>query len=86
MDELLLDTTYLLPLFGLGVDLRRFESVFPRLLHAYSVIYNPISLVESKWIMLKLIRRRAQNKDSLLQAYRRGLASSQLTADWDRQL
>ena len=74
MDELLLDTTYLLPVFGLSVDLRQFESRFPQLLHAYSVIYNPVSLVEAKWITLKLIRRHAPNRDSLLQAYRKGLA------------
>ena len=48
MDELLLDTTYVLPIFGLNIELRDFEKTFLKLLKSYSVMYNPISLVEAK--------------------------------------
>lgn len=73
--ELILDTTYLLPLFGIGVGLARYESLFPRLLEAVRVGYNPVSLVEAKWISLRLARDRPDRRDSLLSAYRRGLAA-----------
>jgi hypothetical protein len=73
MDELLLDTTYLLPIFGLKVDLEDFEIIFPELLATRSISFNPIALVESKWIVLKLIRKNPSTKNILLEAYRLGL-------------
>jgi hypothetical protein len=72
--DLLLDTTYLLPAFGVAVRLKGFEERFPKLLERYSVSYNPISLVEAKWIVLKLARERAADRDSLLERYRLGLS------------
>lgn len=73
MDRLLLDTTYLLPVFGVGVGLRRYEELFPRLLERYFVLYNPVSVVEAKWIVLRLCRREPRRRADLLEAYRRGL-------------
>ncbi len=73
MDELLLDTTYLLPIFGIGEGLKGFEDAFPRLLDSYSVAYNPISLLEAKWVALRLARRGQASEDALLAAYRTGL-------------
>ncbi len=73
MDEILLDTTYLLPILGLGVDLRNFANNFGRLLAQYSVLYNPVSLVEAKWITLRLTRRELTKREALLAAYRQGL-------------
>ncbi len=73
MDELLLDTTYVLPIFGLQTDLKDFEKTFPKMLGAHSVSFNPIALVESKWIILKLARRDPSKRDVLLEAYRAGL-------------
>ncbi|MDK2463223.1 MAG: hypothetical protein QI223_00395 [Candidatus Korarchaeota archaeon] len=73
--ELILDTTYLLPIFGVGVGLPRYESLFTRLLETLSVGYNPVSLVEAKWISLGLARDHPDKRDGLLSAYRRGLAA-----------
>lgn len=46
MDSLLLDTTYILPIFGIKVKLKDFEKVFPKLLNERSVMYTPISIVD----------------------------------------
>ena len=73
MDKVLLDTTYLLPVFGIRVKLRRFEELFPRFLEEYSVLYNPISIVEAKWVILKLSRRKREKRLRHLEAYRKGL-------------
>jgi len=72
--DLLLDTTYLLPAFGVSMQLERFEERFPKVLKTYSVSYNPISLVEAKWVVLKLARRRGADRVKLLERYRLGLA------------
>ncbi len=73
MADLLLDTTYLLPMFGVGVGLEGFEERFPNLLETHSVSYNPVSLVEAKWVVLKLGRKRAADRERLLERYRLGL-------------
>jgi hypothetical protein len=73
MDELVLDTSYLLPIFGIKLEFRDFERAFPILLRRYSVVYNPASLVEAKWITLRLARSNASSRDAILQAYRLGL-------------
>lgn len=77
MDELLLDSTYLLPLFGLKVDLKDFVTGFPLLLDAYSVTYHPLALVEGKRVILKLSRKYPSKKKLLLEAYRKGLRTIQ---------
>ena len=51
-DKLLLDTTYLLPLMGVNVRLPRFSTVFKSLIQRTLLFYNPLSLVEAKWIVL----------------------------------
>ena len=71
--ELLLDTTYLLPVFGISVGLRGFESRFDQLLGDYEVLFNPVSLVEAKWIVLKGVRKEPAKKEALLASYRAGL-------------
>ncbi len=73
MDELLLDTTYLLPIFGISAGLRKFEDAFGKLLSSFSVHYNPASLMEAKWIVLRLGRTNSKKRDALLAAYRTGL-------------
>jgi hypothetical protein len=73
MAELFLDTTYLLPVFGVSVGLKGFESRFDELLDDYAVFYNPVSLVEAKWIVLKGIREEPSKKGALLTSYRTGL-------------
>ena len=73
MDKLLLDTTYLLPIFGVRVGLKGFDTMFPLLLDKYSVVYNPISIVEAKWIVLRLSRRQSQERKLILERFREGL-------------
>ena len=77
MDRLLLDTTYLLPLFGIDVKLPRFEELLPKLLEGFDALYNPVSLVEAKWLILRLMRRSKLRAEGLLEAYRRGLKALQ---------
>ena len=72
-EELVLDTTYLLPIFGIGVKLEGFDDLFSELLIEYTVLYNPVSLVEAKWIVLKLTKREPQKRDVLLRRFRIGL-------------
>ena len=74
MDDLLLDSSYLLPIFGVGLEYRDFELVFPKLADQYSIRYNPVSIIEAKWYVLKQIKKKKANED-LLQSYRRGLSS-----------
>jgi len=71
--ELLLDTTYLLPTFGVATQLEGFKERFPKVLETHNVRYNPISLVEAKWVVLKLSRQPGANREELLQRYRLGL-------------
>ena len=73
MARILLDTTYLLPALGIGVGLERFEEAFPRLLEEEEVLYNPLSLVEAKWICLRLSRRRPDLRERLLSSFVSGL-------------
>ena len=75
VDELLLDTSYLLPIFGVKLEYRDFETVFSKLNERYAIIYNPVSLIEAKWIILKYSRKVPAQRDVLLQAYRKGLLS-----------
>ncbi|PSO07819.1 hypothetical protein B9Q04_08865 [Candidatus Marsarchaeota G2 archaeon BE_D] len=70
---LMLDTTYLLPLFGIDVPLQRYPEVFPKLIAKHEVWYSPLSLVEAKWIILKLVRRDVGKREAYLEKYRRGL-------------
>ena len=72
-EELMLNTTYLLPIFGISVGLEGFEKLFPELLARYTVLYNPVSLVEAKWIVLKLAKREPQERGTLLKRFRMGL-------------
>jgi len=75
MDELLLDSSYLFPIFGVALEYRDFESVFPKLPDRYSVKYNPVSLIEAKWFILRKARNKKSEGATLLQSYRRGLLS-----------
>lgn len=77
MVELLLDTSYILPAFGLRIKLSKFEKSFPKLLQLYSVIYSPVSLIEAKWITLRAAKKEPSKRDTLLQRYRMGLKTLQ---------
>ena len=73
MDKLVLDTTYLLPIFKIKVKLKYYDSIFPTLTEKYIVLYNPISIIEAKWIVLKLCKKNPSKKTVFLKAFREGL-------------
>ena len=70
---ILLDTTYLLPVFGIDVGLDEYEALFPRLLEEFKVYYSPLSLVEAKWVVLRVSKAKPGISRRLLEEYRRGL-------------
>jgi hypothetical protein len=72
-EPLLLDTSYLLPVFGIDVGLSEFETRFPKILDEYDTHYNPVSLLEAKWISLRM--GRGTFRDKFLDRYRSGLAA-----------
>jgi hypothetical protein len=74
-DDLLLDSSYLFPIFGVELEYHDFGSAFSKLLDRYSVKYNPVSLIEVKWYTLRQMKKRG--KGDLLFSYRRGLTSLQ---------
>lgn len=55
--RILLDTIFLLPILGIEITLEKFSEIFPRILENFEVWYNPISLIEAKWILLRLKRK-----------------------------
>jgi hypothetical protein len=78
MDEvLLLDSSYLLPVFGISLEYRNFETVFADLPQKYEVKYNPVSIIEAKWAILRRSRKLKNQRAILLQNYRQGLLSLQ---------
>jgi hypothetical protein len=77
VEPLLLDTTYLLPVFGIDVGLAKFGTKFPEILDEYDIRYNPVSLLEAKWISLRISLRigRHSDRDKFLARYRSGLGA-----------
>ncbi len=73
MDKILIDTTYILPLFGIKIKLEDIEVRLPEIFKKYKVIYSPLSIVEAKWIILKLIKKYPSKKDIFLKSFRNGL-------------
>jgi hypothetical protein len=74
-DRVLLDTTYILPILGVGMELKGFDEGFPKMFSKYEVFYNPVSLIEAKWVVLKICRSKPHEAEKLLKAYRKGLAA-----------
>ena len=70
---ILIDTTHLLPLFGVDVGLSGYGEAFPRLLEEYRVYYTPLPLTEAKWIVLKISRMKPELSDKILLEYRKRL-------------
>jgi len=73
VEPLLLDTTYLLPVFGIDVGLAKYETRFPEMLDGYDIRYNPVSLLEAEWISLRIGRH--TDRDGFLARYRSGLGA-----------
>ena len=76
-EELLLDSSYLLPIFGIALEYRGFEKIFSDLPEKYVVKYNPVSLIEAKWAILRRSRKQRNQRTILLQNYRQGLLALQ---------
>ena len=71
MNKILLDTSYILPLFGIDVDIDGIKENFPKVLREFEVYYSPLSLIEAKFILLRLLK----DGINLLEDYRIGLSS-----------
>jgi predicted nucleic acid-binding protein len=71
LNRILLDTSYLLPLFGIDVEIDGLKENFPKVLKKFEVYYSPISLIETKFIILRLLK----DGINLLEDYRVGLDS-----------
>ena len=71
MNRILLDTSYLLPLFGIDVEIDGLKENFPKVLKKFEVYYSPVSLIETKFIILRLLK----DGINLLEDYRVGLDS-----------
>ena len=69
--KVLLDTTYILPLFGIAIDLPGFEAKFPKLLKKASISVNSLSILESKWKALKI----SEYAPEVSQSFSEGLLS-----------
>ena len=69
MNRILLDTSYLLPLFGIDVELDGLKENFTKMLKKFEVYYNTVSLIEVKFIVLRLLK----DGINLLEDYRIGL-------------
>jgi len=69
LNRILLDTSYLLPFFGVDVEIEGLKENFLRVLERCEVYYSPISLIEAKFIALQLLK----DGINLLDDYRIGL-------------
>ncbi|MGI0079740.1 MAG: hypothetical protein ACRECH_08950 [Nitrososphaerales archaeon] len=75
VDSLVLDTIYLLPIFGLESRLPNFNNSFHQLLMDYDVRYNPVSLLEAKWLVLRLAKKKRGELETFLKYYREGIGA-----------
>jgi hypothetical protein len=74
--SLLIDTSYLLPLFGFESTFPTYDEIFPDLLKEYDVKYNPISLIEAKWLVIRTARKaKGGLLETFLRYYREGIAA-----------
>jgi len=53
----LVDTTYLLPIFGIPLKLDGIERRLETLFDNYNIVINSLSLLEAKWKVLKIARK-----------------------------
>ncbi len=77
--KILLDTTYLLPIFGVSVDIKNFSSDFNKVIDESSVQASSLSLLEIKFKILKLSRTIPKLKERYLE----GIKSIHLAKEID---
>jgi hypothetical protein len=53
----------------IGIKLEGFENYFLLLLNEFTVLYNPISVVEAKWIILRSMREQPDQAVRFLEAF-----------------
>jgi len=67
--KLLLDTTYLLPLFKIEISGFSSEDLEALLNSGIDLYYNPVSLIEVKWVILRLTKRKGSKLKELRSIY-----------------
>lgn len=74
LKKLHLDTTYILPILGVGLTIKNFNEEMENLLkRSFSIQISPLSLVEAKWITIRLYKRDPTLKASLRKKYSVGV-------------
>ena len=68
-NKILIDTTYLLPLFGIEIEKFSLQNMQYLLEVDAEVIYNPISLIEIKWVILKLTKKNKKTLKQMRETY-----------------
>ena len=69
VDKILLDTTYLLPLFEIEVDKFSKKDLELLLESNIELFYNPISLIEIKWVLIKIAKQDKKKLEHLREIY-----------------
>jgi len=69
MKIVLLDTTDILPIFGIGVSIPHLKDKLLELANKYKLVINSLSLLKAKWKALKL----AKKNPKILDTYAEGL-------------
>ena len=68
-NKILIDTTYLLPLFGIEIEKFNLRDIQSLLEVDAEIIYNSISLIEIKWIILKLAKKNKKTLEQMRDTY-----------------
>lgn len=69
-----LDSSYILPLFGVDIDIKGFRESFRGINFSKAEFYvSTCSFIEIKWIIYHLIKNAPEKKDMLFQDYQEGL-------------
>ena len=69
MKKVLLDTTYILPLLGIEIDIPNLREKIIFLAKNFKLMLNSLSILEAKWKILKL----AKKEPSILESFSEGL-------------
>jgi len=69
MKKVLLDTTYILPLLGIEIDIPNLREKIISLAKNFKLMLNSLSILEAKWKILKL----AKKEPSILESFSEGL-------------
>ncbi|MEM1798426.1 MAG: hypothetical protein QXX87_04305, partial [Candidatus Jordarchaeales archaeon] len=62
--KVLLDTSYILPVFGVDVDVPDVRGQLLHLSRKATLLVNSLSILEAKWVVLKLSKKCPEVLDS----------------------